>query len=349
MTSEQIAVHPPKQSPARLLTQKLPIVQLKEGISDDLLSFRARKGHSIVEFNNLRANYHNYCHYRRPFSRTHLLQSDHKNCKNLGHKSDYSLLNTSLKLPKRTQSRPNTPILPHDSNDGTKSPTTSHQKATRVTSGIKGYELKGTTMVHRNHSARPDTLLRTFIAENAAQQEDGARPVTADRIYGLRCNDACNKSPYKKYLKNVENSVDDYSTKPVFDRKSLRMLVHGPSKSLSRRVTFKGDDSGLVTAYTIEPHPEENLRIDFMQNLMILTEQNLEIFNRINERQFVSSRGATDSPSNKCPGTSERVLQWVLERSRVNDEVSSRDHILGSPRDGTDVDFQTTSSHVSKE
>jgi hypothetical protein len=99
------------------------------------------------------------------------------------------------------------------------------------------------------------------------------------------------------------------------------MWLDDPSRALHRRVTFKNEDAGLVTPYNIAAETEDSIRLGLTQSLAMLTEQNLQIFNRINHTPSPRSPPLRDNASPTRAPSNERVLEWVLERCHFDGDM----------------------------
>ena len=338
--------------PARISVSKLPVVKLKEVTTDGSTGgggstsvTGVKRCHTIAEFNNLRNNYKNYCHYRRNGA-----ESSDKQFPSLqdnSNQNDSLVLRASSKLSGRSaQSRPNTPKDngqyvtgisgangPQDNSQVSKHPC-SPKKQVIIVDGISGYEVRGTTLGRGSMSAKTDLVPKAFIEENLPAEDRGKRRaggVTDPRPTSGLDDETIHFSSRTliKYYTGLDDTIQDQSPNAcaagAFDTINQRSLhVDSPSKALRRRVTFKGEDSGLVTSYTITPQTDESLRIGLVQPPLLLTEKNLQMFNRLSERAGPVKKH-TDEETPGGPDTvNQRVLDWVKARSRANMEEEVR-------------------------
>ena len=320
--------------PARISVSTLPVVKLKEaqhaGGATTVIS-GAKRCHTIAEFNNLRNNYKNYCHYRKSGGG----ESSEKQLPTLPdnalNHADGLVLRASSKLSGR--SRPNTPKdnTSHSGINGRaeapsqrafKTPRSPKKQGT-PTNKLQEYEVRGTTLGRSCSSAKPD-LAPKGLVEQAAQEEAPKKTGLIDSRSGPD-NDQINFSSRTliKYYKGTEDrGPQELPQKPMFDKKTLKMLVDTPSKSMRRRVTFKEEDSGLVTSYTISAQTEDSLRIGLVQPPLLLTEKNLHIFNRLSEKMAAEVPSVEEQPEVPLlgsDGVNQRVLDWVKARTQAKE------------------------------
>ncbi|ELT88353.1 hypothetical protein CAPTEDRAFT_195638 [Capitella teleta] len=291
-----------KQGSARLSTHKLPIVKLKE-CGEISRSASAKRGRSVAEFNNLRSKYENYCHYRRPNSTTQPAS---------GSKAESKA--TDKDQCRFPRSRSMTPVLSGGNNQMTSTQKPLVHPAKRASNSIRDYEVRGTTLNHKVHSARPDLLLKAFLEENVVaggHLDKSARD--ENRLY-------MDAGAMVGYCSAQRDQVpDDTPTKPVYDHRSFRSILDDTNKSLHRRVKFKGEESGLVTSYALTAETDDSLRIGLTENPASLTEHNLQIFNRFNHTTMPRSTTSVENAASARAPISERVLEWVMERCHVSD------------------------------